>query len=175
MKNREAQGLFKESELLYRERRYEEALEALQRLDTKYPNTRNILYPIAKCLRRLSRFEEAAAICDRLITEFDDQRALHMRRNLERAIQRAGAQTIQVVADVHVNFDDEIDPGFDALDLGDLPPLDEEAATVQLPGGFGANAPERVVPDTKLYIGVGVGVAILALLAAIVGVVLLLR
>ncbi len=165
MKNREAQGLFKESELLYRERRYDEALEALQRLDKKYPNTRNILYPIAKCLRRLGRFEDAAAICDRLIREFNDERALHMRKNLERAIQRAGARTIQVVADVHVNFDDEIEPGFDALDLGDLPPLDEEAATVQIPGGFGGQATHDAPRNAMLY--AGIGAAVIAALAVI--------
>lgn len=173
MKNREAQGLFKESELLYRERRYDEALEALQRLDTKYPNTRNILYPIAKCLRRLGRFDDAAAICDRLVREFNDERALHMRRNLERAIQRAGAQTIQVVADVHVNFDDEIDPGFDALDLGDLPPLDEEAATVQIPGGFGANNTHNDTRNPMVY--VGIGAAVIVALAVIGVAVLMLR
>jgi len=166
MKNREAQDLFKESELLYRERRYEEALEVLQRLDEKYPNTRNILYPIAKGCRRLGRFEETAAICDRLILEFEDERARHMRRQAERAMQRASAQTIQVAADVQANIDDEIDAGFDALDLGDLPPLDEEAPTVHVPGGYGKKRePESNIP--WLYIGIGAAVAVLLVIVIV--------
>ncbi len=167
MKNREAQGLFKESELLYRERRYDEALDVLQRLDASYPNTRNILYPIAKCLRRLGRFDEAAAICDRLVLEYDDQRALHMRRNLEKAIQRSNAQTIQVTADAQANLDDEIDAGFDALDLGDLPPLDEEAETVHIPGGYGNAAPSTpsVKPILLIVIGAGIAAAVIIIIA----------
>jgi hypothetical protein len=166
MKNHEAQGLFKESELLYRERRYEEALEVLRRLDEKYPNTRNILYPIAKCYRRLGRFEETVAICDRLILEFDDERARHMRRQANHAIQRSNAQTIQVAVDVQAQIDDEIDAGFDALDLGDLPPLDEEAPTVHIPGGYAVNRTQESGPPW-LYIGIGAAVIVVLLVIVI--------
>ncbi len=172
MKNREAQALFKESEILYRERRYDEALDVLQRLDTKYPDTRNILFPIAKSLRRLSRFDEAAAVCDRLIREFDDKRAKHMRKNLERAIKRAAAQTIQVTADFQLDLDDEIDAGFDALDLGDLPPLDEEAPTVHLPGGYHSAKSPRNPQIPWQYAAIGAAL-ILVLIAATVAILLL--
>lgn len=172
MKNREAQALFKESERLYRERRYDEALKALQQLDNRYPNTRNILYPIAKCLRRLARFEEAAAICDRLILEFDDDRAKHMRTNLDKALERASAKTIAVAANVPANLDEDLEGGFDALDLGDLPPLDEDAETMHISGGFGANPPPppriqqpREIP--WLYIGIGAVVAIVVLFGVV--------
>jgi len=167
MKNREAQGVFKESEILYRERRYDEALDALQRLDVKYPNTRNILYPIAKCLRRLGRFDEAATICDRLILEFNDERARHIRKQVERSIQRSNAQTIQVAADVQANIDDEIDAGFDALDLGDLPPLDEEAPTVHLPGGYSGARPVQQSEIPWMYIGIGAAVVIFLLIVVV--------
>lgn len=173
MKNREAQALFKESERLYRERRYDEALEALRQLDQRYPNTRNVLYPIAKCLRRLARFEEAAAICDRLILEFEDDRARHMRKNLDKAMERASAKTIAVASNVPTNLDDDLEAGFDALDLGDLPPLDEEAETMHIPGGFGANAPpppriqQQGTDIPWLYIGIGAVVAIVVLFGVV--------
>ena len=105
---------------------------------------------------------EAAAICDRLILEFEDDRARHMRKNLDKAMERASAKTIAVASNIPANLDDDLEAGFDALDLGDLPPLDEEAETVQIPGGYGANVPPRPRAQTEahaqwMYMGIGIG------------------
>jgi hypothetical protein len=169
MKNREAQAMFQESKLLYRERRYEDALAILKQLDAQYPHTRNILYPIVKCFRRLGRFDEAAAVCDRLILEFEDERAKHVRANIQRALDRAGAKTIAVASDMQYNLDDDLDAGFDDLNLGDLPPLDEEAPTVQLPGGYGAKgtAGPRIQQQGREIPWIPIGVGVIAILILI--------
>lgn len=79
MDARTAEFRFKEADTLYREGRYDEALDCLIELDEAFPNTPNVLFPLARCMRRLGRNEEALAICDDLVTRCGDLRAVQLR------------------------------------------------------------------------------------------------
>ncbi len=101
----QAQALFQKADDFYRAERYEEALNVLNKLDTAFPEKRNIMFPRARCLRRLKRPQEAMAICDRLIERFGDKRAA----KLKTAIASAEAASQQ-----------ESSVGFAPLTLEDL-------------------------------------------------------
>jgi len=79
MDARVAEMRFKEADTLYREGRYDEAMDRLIELDETFPNTPNILFPLARCLRRVGRNEDALAICDDLIKRCGDTRATQLR------------------------------------------------------------------------------------------------
>jgi len=74
---------FKESKTLYQQGRFREALEVLTALDRKYPRTKNILYPMALCLDKIDCQGEALDLCDRLIQEFGDPRAVELKRRIQ--------------------------------------------------------------------------------------------
>ena len=76
---RTAEKHFKEADALYREGRHAEALDRLIELDEAFPNTPNVLLPLARCLRHVGRVDEALAICDDLITHHGDLRAVTLR------------------------------------------------------------------------------------------------
>lgn len=73
---------FKSADALFRAGRYEEALAALDALNSRYPNTRNVLFPMALCLERLGRQDEALQLCKTLVAEFQDRRAAEMEQRL---------------------------------------------------------------------------------------------
>ncbi|MDZ4858156.1 MAG: tetratricopeptide repeat protein [Candidatus Hydrogenedentes bacterium] len=79
MDARTAELRFNDADTLYREGRYDEALDRLIELDEAFPNTPNVLFPLARCMRRLGRHEEALSICDDLITRCGDLRAVQLR------------------------------------------------------------------------------------------------
>lgn len=78
----EATERYKESDTLFREGRYHEALVYLEELDRLYPNSKNVLYPKALCMDRLGRIPEAVALCDQLIAGFQDPRAVALKERL---------------------------------------------------------------------------------------------
>jgi tetratricopeptide (TPR) repeat protein len=82
---RTAESHFKQADSLYRDGRYDEALDRLIELDEAFPNTPNVLFPLARCLRRLGRIEESLAICDDLITRCGDLRALGLREFIRKS------------------------------------------------------------------------------------------
>lgn len=100
-----AQSQFQKADDLYRSGRYEEALNVLNRLDAAFPDKRNIMYPRARCLRRLKRPQEAMEVCDLLIERYGDKRAA----KLKNAIASAEAASHQ-----------ESSIGFAPLSLEDL-------------------------------------------------------
>ena len=51
----EGKRYFDDADALFRACRYEEALAALRALDSAYPGTKNILFPMALCLEHLGR------------------------------------------------------------------------------------------------------------------------
>jgi tetratricopeptide (TPR) repeat protein len=75
----QAQAQFQKADDFYRQKRYEEALNVLNRLDAAFPDKRNIMLPRARCLRHLKRPQEAMAICDRLIERYGDERAAKLK------------------------------------------------------------------------------------------------
>ncbi len=97
MRNKEATALFKEADDLYRQGKAAEALEVLTRLDTAFPNSRNILYPKALCLYDLGRTDEARRVCDVLLTKFRDSRAEQL---VQKMTARAANAAMDPMADL---------------------------------------------------------------------------
>lgn len=83
MDKSEAEARFNEADDLYREGRYEDALHILDDLNAAFPNKHRLLYPKARCLAHLGRFEEASAICDTLLNDFEYERATELREQLD--------------------------------------------------------------------------------------------
>ena len=84
MEKSEAEELFHEADRLYREERYEQALAIIDRLNVAFPDKHRLLYPKARCLAHLGRIEEATEICEHLLEDFHDDRAVELREQLER-------------------------------------------------------------------------------------------
>lgn len=137
MNHQEAGSKFKQSEILYAQGLYEQALQVLKELDAAYPNTKNILYPMALCYAGLGKTEKAGNLCDRLINEFQDGRAKSLRDQL----QRSTLQNDGLALDMDL--------------LGDL------AQPVK------KKAPVQVVQPSKmpLYAGIAGAVALIAIIA----------
>jgi len=70
-----SQEKFDRADRLYQANRFEESLLLLAELDKEFPNTKHILYPMALCLERLGRADEALQLCNLLIQRFQDERA----------------------------------------------------------------------------------------------------
>jgi tetratricopeptide (TPR) repeat protein len=101
----QAQSQFQKADDFYQSGRFEEALSVLDRLNEAFPDKRNIMFPRARCLRRLKRPQEAMDVCDRLIELYGDERAV----KLKNAIASAEAATLR-----------ESSVGFAPLTLEDL-------------------------------------------------------
>lgn len=88
MDGQESREAFRKADQLFRDGNYGDALALLKELDAIHPNTRNILVPMALCLERLGREEEALPLCERLVRQFADSRAraLLERLRLPRAL-----------------------------------------------------------------------------------------
>lgn len=93
MDARTAESHFKQADSLYRDGRYAEALDYLIELDEAFPNTPNILFPLARCLRHVGRVDESLAICDDLITRCGDLRALQLREFIRKSHNPETEQT----------------------------------------------------------------------------------
>lgn len=74
MDNSEAQFLFAEADRLFREEQYLEALQYLSQLDSAFPDTFNILYPMVLCCEKLGRTAEAYERCAHLLEHFPEER-----------------------------------------------------------------------------------------------------
>lgn len=145
MRNDEATKLFQQSDTLYKEGRFTEALDVLDQLGVAFPNEKNVMRPRARCLFKLNRHREARAVCEDLIELFDDDRARQLLQRLESKELEAGMAAFSP---------DDL--------LGDLPQpnfeLDKPEAipppVVQTNGG----------PSPGLWIGIGVAAfAVIAL------------
>ncbi|MCL4692212.1 MAG: tetratricopeptide repeat protein [Candidatus Hydrogenedentes bacterium] len=167
MDSSEAQRKFKLADELFRDKRYTEALTVLDKLDTAFPDAKNVMYPRALCLMKLGRPKEAHEICLKLKSKFNDPRA-------DKILQKLSASTSPVPPppvfnpnapgqDIAFNpMDLSMDPigtgGADPMGLGDLFAPKPDAAP----------PPAVAEPNRKpLYIGLGVagGVLLLALIA----------
>lgn len=119
---KESREKFKRADVLFREEKFGEALALLTELDAAHPNTRNILVPMALCLDRLGREDEALPMCERLVRQFADTRARELleRLRLPRALPA-----------VHVDalLGDQDYAG--AYDLPDLGPVSTVPVPVQ--------------------------------------------
>lgn len=78
----ESREKFKKADALFNAGDYAAALVLLEGLDREHPNTRNILVPMAMCLERLGRHDEALPLCDEIVRRFADRRARELRERL---------------------------------------------------------------------------------------------
>lgn len=69
---------FAEADGLFRQGNYSEALMLLLQLDQRFPDTRNILFPMALCHAKMGKTAEAVRLCHRLVEEFEDVRAAQL-------------------------------------------------------------------------------------------------
>lgn len=69
MTKQEARAKFQQADGLFQQRRYAEALLLLDELDEEFPGERRILYPKARCLAKLKRYDEAQALTETIIAE----------------------------------------------------------------------------------------------------------
>lgn len=90
MDAREGQKKFRRSDRLYREGRYQEALDLLGELNQAYPNAKNVMYPAAMCLEKLGRPDEALPYCEELIRQYQDPRAEKLKARIEQERNAAG-------------------------------------------------------------------------------------
>ncbi|GMW03089.1 MAG: hypothetical protein AMXMBFR84_42250 [Candidatus Hydrogenedentota bacterium] len=86
MEHSEAQDLFAKAGQLYLDGRYDEALDILTTLDERYPNNHRVLKAKARTLGKIGRLDEAIALCDRLIDEFNYEKARQLRDKLQRRL-----------------------------------------------------------------------------------------
>jgi hypothetical protein len=103
---------FKRADQLFRDGDFAQALVLLEELDREHPDTRNILVPMAMCLDRLGRQDEALPLAERLTRQFADARAraLAERLRLPRALP-------EVHVDALINNHD-FAAAYDLPDLG---------------------------------------------------------
>lgn len=87
--NHEARATFTQAEALFQAGDFLGSLKLLESLDARYPNNRNILYPLALCNARLERKDAARQLCQRLIGEFVDQRAHELLSQLDVTVPQA--------------------------------------------------------------------------------------
>lgn len=139
MDAQESRETFQRADQLYREGRYQEALELLEALNRVHAHAKNVLYPAALCLNKLGRGHEALPICEELIARFQDPRAA----KLKNRILSAQAPTVE----------GNLGPPSGTLD----PVLDFD-----MPSRVSPYKPVEPESNWKMYTLIGVGVAVLA-------------
>lgn len=87
----QAKAYFKQADDLYNAGRFAEALPILGELNKAFPNQKNVIWPLALCLGKLGRHEEAIRACDLLIAQHGDARAQDLRERL--AVHRQAQAT----------------------------------------------------------------------------------
>ena len=95
---------FKQADALFQSGQYAEARQLLAELNAEFPDTPNILHPLALCLEKLGRPDLAVQICDQLILKHQDKRAQEMKTRIQANPAPAPAAA----------------PGMDMNDLGDI-------------------------------------------------------
>ena len=78
MKGRRVRERFARANEYYHKKRYSEALDILDDLDTRHPKTEKIVYARARCLSRLGYHDEALELCGVLIAEFGASHAAEL-------------------------------------------------------------------------------------------------
>ncbi len=87
---------FAEADRLFRRGQYADALRRLEHLNAAYPNTKNVLYPMALCLERLGRSDKALPICTMLIQQFRDPRAREMQLRLRPSLMDTPLDSLDI-------------------------------------------------------------------------------
>lgn len=78
----QAQANFQRADVLFKQGKYADAFRVLMELNIAFPNSANVLYPMALCLEKLGQAGETMRICNILIEQFQDGRAQALRARL---------------------------------------------------------------------------------------------
>jgi hypothetical protein len=165
MGKQESLAQFELAGQLFREGRYAESLAILVELNRQHPGSKNILFPLAECLFRVGRLEQASAICSELIAKSGDPKAVSLAERITAAQAPSRAPGDYALSNA---MDDVVLP---QLDMSDHAGLD--ALRVDIGEGFSskrAAKPVEVAPPQRNWIMIG-GIAAGVLL--FVGVLLL--
>jgi len=134
VKNKDATKRFQQADRLFREGRYKEALYILNLLDESFPNDRHILWPKAMCLTKLGRRDDAIALLQRIVDEFDYPKAKDLLLQLAReqhdpAQPEASRGTSPgTPAPDAMAHPDAFNEDRDSFDLGEFTPSDLDAS-----------------------------------------------
>lgn len=91
MDKSEAERRFQKADKLFTYGRFEDALADLDALDAAYPDNHRILNAKVRTLEQLQRYDEALALCDRLVSVLGYEKAQTMKDRLAEAADRAGS------------------------------------------------------------------------------------
>jgi len=137
----ESQQKFKEADSLFRSGQFEQALSVLDELNRAFPNTKNILYPAALCLERLGRSRDALNLCEQLISQHKDSRAVAIKDRLATTqVQRSEEETSLAALNLH-----------GAADILDMEPAQ----------GVSGYKPVETERDWKKFATIGLGAMLL--------------
>ena len=82
---------FAAADELFQSKKYNDALEILNRLNREFPNNRRVMMPRALCLAEIGRYHEAATLCEQILSEQDYPRARRLLKKLQPYIKGAHA------------------------------------------------------------------------------------
>lgn len=82
MQTHEVRLNYQQASQLVQVGRFDEALEILVEIDEVKPNTETIMYLMALCHARTGQKEKALELCEKLINEFDNERAQQLKEHL---------------------------------------------------------------------------------------------
>lgn len=139
-----AQSKFQQADTLFKQGRHQEAFRVLTELNNAFPNSKNILYPMALCLDKLGQRAEAERLCSILVQKFQDTRA----ETLMAQLQAAATPNLYEV------------PGVDALQFN---------ISGEMPSAFGPQ-PRAAMPPAESKRGVLIGAAAVVAVLAIAAV-----
>jgi len=162
--SQQASQQFKQAEALYQQGQYEQALEILFQLNAQYPNSKNILYPMALSLENLGQIDKAEQLCERLVQL--------QHPNAERIKARLMAKKGTPASDEFAM------PNLDGMDMGglDLGGMDMggDMGGMDLMGDLDAPRPKRAVPRPapssdlpKKIVTIAVGLIVVCGIAAL--------
>jgi hypothetical protein len=83
MNKQELEARYKQAEILYIMKEFEDAVEILDQILEYAPGNREVLVAKAKSLAALDMREEAEKICEHLISIYNDSHAVHLLARLK--------------------------------------------------------------------------------------------
>ena len=98
-----ASGKFREADELFRGAHYDEALEILRDLAQEFPGTRQVKFPLAKCLAEMGQFPEALELCQDLIDSHDYEPASRLKTRIE---EKQSSGVVSIIASALESPDD---------------------------------------------------------------------
>jgi Tetratricopeptide repeat len=129
--------LFRQARRLYQKRKYVDALGRFQAIDEAFPRSPDILHPLARCLIKLERFDEAREV-HAFLVKVGDSRA----EQIAERLTAAGGTPATPVPPEDEPPSGESDSGsplfdvaFDSEDLEEATPADTDDAMPAAPSG----------------------------------------